>query len=76
MNTANRINEALEAHDEISETLGDLETQYQGECALYGDAGAGQGTDIARLRNELARVESEIAALANQPSFAAFQASI
>jgi hypothetical protein len=35
----------------LEEHLGEVETQYRSECALYGDAGPGQAYNIARLKN-------------------------
>jgi hypothetical protein len=34
----------------LEEHLGEVETQYSSECALYGDAGPGQGYEVIRLK--------------------------
>lgn len=56
------MNEAYENEfDEIralEEALGEAETQYASECALYGDAGPGQLARIRRLRAKLAELKA------------------
>jgi len=36
------------------ESLGEHEAQYRSECAMFGDAGPGQGSFIYRLKEDLA----------------------
>ncbi len=52
--------------DEIAEDLGDcgmvlgeVETQYLSECAMFGDAGPGQGLDVRRLKKAFRELEAE-----------------
>ena len=45
----------------LEEHLGEVECQYRSECALYGDAGPGQGLEVARLRNIRASLIRRIA---------------
>ena len=34
----------------LDEHLGEVESQYRSECAMFGDAGPGQGSNVARLK--------------------------
>ena len=43
------------------ETLMEHSTQYQSECALFGDAGPGQGKVVSELRAELFQVNRQLA---------------
>lgn len=46
--------------DYLKEHLGECESQYLSECALFGDAGPGQGTEVERLKVDISRVESTL----------------
>lgn len=39
--------------DYCQENLGEMQTQYASECAMFGDAGPGQGLAIRNMRSEL-----------------------
>ncbi len=49
---------AREGYNYWLENLGESETQYRSECALYGDAGVGQGYHINQLRHMIHGVEA------------------
>jgi hypothetical protein len=42
------------------ESLWEHECQYQSECAMFGDAGPGQGLAIREMKAELAKVEARL----------------
>jgi len=43
------------------EALMEHSTQYESECALFGDAGPGQGTVVSKLRAAIAQVNRQLA---------------
>ena len=45
------------------ESLGEAETQYKSECALYGDAGPGQGLRVREGRAALAKIKAQLTRL-------------
>jgi len=44
----------------FEENVGEHEAQYRSECALYGDAGPGQGLRLTEMKRELASVKARI----------------
>lgn len=55
--------DGMTALDNLSETLGECESQYASECGQFGDAGPGQASAISEMRAELAAVKARIAQL-------------
>jgi hypothetical protein len=49
--------------DENQENLAEREAQYASECAMFGDAGPGQGLTIRECRAEIAKVEARLKAI-------------
>ena len=54
--------ELYECHSCAYEMLGDNETQYRSEIALYGDAWPGAAIQLDAMRADLAEIETELAA--------------
>jgi hypothetical protein len=46
--------------DQMEEGIGEHEAQYASECALYGDAGPGQGLRLREMRATLAGVKRQL----------------
>jgi hypothetical protein len=58
-----RIKELREHLDAAKESHFEHETQYRSECALYGDAGIGQGAALAEGRKAIDAMQEELAML-------------
>lgn len=54
---------ARESYDAGEEHLGELESQYRSECAMFGDAGPGQGLRVRAVKRELAQMRARYAQL-------------
>lgn len=52
------IQYCLENYAYMEESYGEHLTQYQSECALYGDAGPGQGLRLQEMRAEMCGMEA------------------
>jgi hypothetical protein len=50
----------MSALDAAEESLMEHETQYRSECAMFGDAGPGQGIHVRDLRSELANIKARL----------------
>ena len=50
----------MSALEMAEETLMEHETQYRSECAMFGDAGPGQGLHVRDLRSDLANVKRQL----------------
>ena len=48
--------------DDLEEHAGEVTTQYQSECALFGDAGPGQGITVRELNAEIRSVKARLRA--------------
>lgn len=46
--------------DDLQEHLAESEAQYQSEVAMFGDAGPGQGLQVADLKREVASVTARL----------------
>ena len=46
--------------DYLEESIGEHESQYASECALFGDAGIGQGLQLREMRATLASVKKQL----------------
>ena len=46
--------------DYLEESIGEHESQYASECALYGDAGPGQGLRLREMHATLAGVKRQL----------------
>jgi len=46
--------------DQMEESIGEHEAQYASECAMYGDAGPGQGLRLREMRATLAGVKRQL----------------
>ena len=46
--------------DQMEESIGEHEAQYASECALFGDAGIGQGLQLREMRATLASVKKQL----------------
>ena len=51
--------------DYLYEHIAEADAQYRSECALFGDAGPGQGHQLCIARENLRRVEERIEKLRN-----------
>lgn len=52
------IRYCVENYAYMEESYGEHLTQYQSECALYGDAGPGQGLRLQEMRAEMRGMEA------------------
>jgi hypothetical protein len=50
----------MSALDMYEEGLGETEAQYRSECAMFGDAGPGQGLDLRNGKAYLANVKRQL----------------
>lgn len=58
---ANRTTEDLEEeYDHANEHLGEVETQYASEVALYGDAWVGANDELARIQRHVEALRTEL----------------
>jgi hypothetical protein len=48
--------------EQLCEHVGEADTQFRSECALFGDAGPGQGYRLNRSKAELAKVLARLRA--------------
>ena len=58
MTAAQWITFAIETYAQQDESLGEHETQYLSECALFGDAGPGQALAVRQMKAELAQMRA------------------
>ena len=61
------IQYAREVYAHQCESLGEHESQYLSECAMYGDAGVGQGLAVRRMRADLAGMVARYESLTGRP---------
>lgn len=52
----------MEELEALKDQFSDMEGQYRAECALYGDAGPGQGLDVQRMYARIRLLERALAA--------------
>jgi len=57
------LDDMLEALPYLEENLGEHESQYRSECAMFGDAGVGQGLTVRHMQAELSSIKRRITAL-------------
>ena len=50
MTMTRTLDEIAEDLGDCGEYLGEIETQYRSECAMFGDAGPGQGLEVTRVK--------------------------
>lgn len=48
---------------ELEEYVAESDAQYRSECAMFGDAGPGQGSNLARAEVKLASVKARLVKL-------------